>query len=94
MIELREDSAGVSVDILVQPRASRARIGPIHGDRVKVAVTAPPVDGAANKAVIALFAKALGCARGDVEVIRGHSSRRKTVRIRGIGRAAIEELWA
>ena len=89
---MREDSTGVLVDILVVPRASRARLGPVRGDRVKVAVTAPPVDGAANHAVIALFAKRLKCPRRDVTVVNGHSSRRKTVRIAGVTPAAIAEV--
>jgi uncharacterized protein (TIGR00251 family) len=71
----------ITIDILVQPRASRAKIGPMHDGRLKIAVTAPPVDGEANAAVIDLIARRLGIARGDVEVIAGASSRRKTVRI-------------
>ncbi|MBV8762424.1 MAG: DUF167 domain-containing protein [Deltaproteobacteria bacterium] len=78
--------------MLVQPRASRARIGPVHDGRLKVAVTSPPVDGEANAAVVELLAKTLGIARGAVEVVAGASSRRKTVRITGVTRAAIEAL--
>ena len=69
--------------MLVQPRASRAKLGPIHDGRLKVAVTSPPVDGEANAAVIELFAKPLGVARAAVEVIAGAASRRKTLRISG-----------
>lgn len=92
MDPIREAGDLVLVDVLVQPRASRARIGPRHGDRIKVAVTSPPVDGAANAAVIELFARALHCARGKIEIDSGHSSRRKRVRIRGVTRAAVEEI--
>jgi uncharacterized protein len=80
----REDARGVTFHILVQPRASRARLGPLHGDRLKVAVTAPPVDGEANAAVIELVARALGVTRSSVEVTAGASSRRKTLRVAGI----------
>jgi len=83
-----------TVDVLVQPRASRARIGPRHDGRIKIAVTAPPVDGEANAAVVELIAKALGVARGAVEVIAGQSSRRKTLRITGATAAQLEELVA
>jgi uncharacterized protein (TIGR00251 family) len=86
---VREDPEGITIDVLVSPRASRDRIGPVHGDRLKLAVTAPPVDGEANAAVIELLARALGVARGAVEVIAGVGSRRKTVRVRGITRAAL-----
>ena len=82
------------LDILVQPRASRARLGPMHDGRLKVAVTAPPVDGEANAAVIELLAKELGVARGAIEVIAGASSRRKRLRIEGVTLAQIEEICA
>ena len=82
----------ITLDLLVQPRASRAKIGPMHDGRLKIAVTAPPVDGEANAAVIELIARRLGVARGDVEVIAGASSRRKTVRVTGATLAQVQEL--
>ena len=82
----------ITLDILVQPRASRAKIGPMHDGRLKIAVTAPPVDGEANAAVIELIARRLGVARGDVEVIAGASSRRKTLRIANATAAQIAGL--
>ena len=90
MLPVREAPDGISFDVLVQPRASRPRLGPIHGDRIKVAVTSPPVDGEANAAVIELVARALGVPRAAVEVIAGTSSRRKTLRVRGGTVAAVE----
>ena len=89
MTGVRAQGDSVDIDILVQPRASRTRIGPVHGDRIKVAVTAPPVDGEANAAVIELFARALRCPRGAVAIVSGQGSRRKTVRIRGVAEAAV-----
>jgi uncharacterized protein len=80
-MNLREHAGAIMLDVLVQPRASRARLGPLHDGRLKVSVTAPPVDGEANAAVIELIASSLGVPRGAVEVIAGTSSRRKTVRI-------------
>jgi uncharacterized protein (TIGR00251 family) len=91
-MNLREDGGAVSFDVLVQPRASRAKVGPLHDGRLKIAVTSPPVDGEANAAVIELLAKTLGVAKGNVSVIAGATSRRKTVRIAGVSRTAIEEL--
>lgn len=82
--------AVVSLDVLVQPRASRAKVGPVHGDRLKLAVTAPPVDGEANAAVIELVAEALGVARSAVTVTAGASSRRKTIRVRGLSAEAVQ----
>jgi len=89
---VREDERGIVFDVLVQPRSSRARLGPVHGDRLKVAVTAPPVDGEANAAVIELVARALGVGRGAVQVVAGASSRRKTLRVLGVARAALAEV--
>lgn len=89
---IKEAGGAVTFDVLVQPRASRAKLGPVHDGRLKVAVTAPPVDGEANAAVIELLAKQLGVAKSAVEVVAGASSRRKTVRITGITPAAVEAL--
>ena len=91
-MKVREADGAVVFDVLVQPRASRARVGPIHDGRLKISVTAPPVDGEANAAVIELLAKELHVARGAVEVIAGTTSRRKTVRVTGVAAARIEEL--
>jgi uncharacterized protein len=93
-MNLRTDGASGDflIDVLVQPRASRPRIGPVRQDRLVVAVTAPPVDGAANRAVVELVAGALDVARSQVEVVRGESSRRKTLRVRGAARASLEAL--
>jgi uncharacterized protein (TIGR00251 family) len=84
----------VTLDILVQPRASRAKIGPMHDGRLKIAVTAPPVDGEANAAVIELVARRLGIARSCIEVIAGAGSRRKTLRIANVTEQQIAELRA
>ena len=88
----RVDAAGVTFDVLVTPRAARERIGPVVDGRLKVAVTAPPVEGEANAAVCALLAKALGVSRGAVTVVRGDSGRRKTLHARGVTLAAVTAL--
>ena len=80
----REDADGIAIDVLVTPRASRPKLGPVHGDRIKLAVTSPPVEGEANAAVIELVAKALGVARAAVTIAAGAQSRRKTVRVKGV----------
>ncbi len=89
---VRADGSGVLLEILVQPRASRERLGPVHQDRLKLAVHAPPVDGEANAAVIAFLAKALGVPKSAVHIERGESSRRKTIRIDGVTPGAVEAL--
>jgi uncharacterized protein (TIGR00251 family) len=79
----------LTLDIVVAPRASRPGLGPVVGDRLRVAVAAPPVDGKANAAVIELLAKTLGVPRGAVEIVRGETGRKKTVRLRGVTLAAV-----
>ena len=89
-MNLRDEGGVLTFDILVQPRSSRPRLGPLHGDRLKVAVSAPPVDGEANTAVVELIARTLGVARSAVTVTTGLASRRKTVRVTGASRATLE----
>ena len=88
----REVDGALIVDVLVQPRASRTGVGPAVGDRLRVSVTAPPVDGKANDAVIEAVAEAFGVRRAAVSIVRGEAGRRKTVRIVGVGRAALVKL--
>lgn len=92
MWTIHEDPSGIAFDVLVTPRASREGLGPIHGDRLKIAVTAPPVDGEANAAVVAVLARALAVPKANVTIVRGDGSRRKTVHVRGVGRAHLTAL--
>ena len=82
----------LTVDVLVVPRAARVRVGPMVGDRLRVAVTAPPVEGAANAAVIEARAEAFGVKRAAVSLLRGHQGRRKTVQIAGVTPAQLARL--
>lgn len=74
---------GIQLDLRVTPRASRAAVGGLHGERLIVRVNAPPVDGAANDAVRAALAEALGVGRAAVTLVRGETARDKTVAIAG-----------
>jgi uncharacterized protein (TIGR00251 family) len=85
-------SAGLTIDVLVVPRASRTAVGPLVGDRLRVAVTAPPVDGEANAAVIEALARAFGVRKVAVAIVRGERGRRKTVRVEGGAPATLERL--
>ena len=80
------------VDVQVVPRASRVAVGPAVGARLRVAVTAPPVDGAANAAVIDALARAFGVRRAAVRIVRGETGRRKTVEIEGGDPATLQAL--
>lgn len=67
--------------VRVQPRSSRNRVVGTHGEAVKVQVTAPPVEGAANEAVVAVVAEWLGVARRAVAIVQGLSGRDKVVEV-------------
>jgi uncharacterized protein (TIGR00251 family) len=73
-----------TLDIHVQPRAKRDEIAGWHGERLRIRLTAPPVDGAANEALIRFLAKALGLRRSQISLTLGERSRDKTLRIEGI----------
>ena len=75
---------GVMIALQVVPRASKSRVLGRHGDRVKIQLAAPPVDGAANAALIDLLAEVLACPRGAVEIVAGETGKRKRVRVRGV----------
>lgn len=81
---LRVQSDGVWLAIRLQPRAFANEIGEPIGDELRIKVTAPPVDSAANEALIKLLAGKLNCTRSWVELVRGHTSRHKLVRVRGL----------
>ena len=74
---------GVSLAIKLQPRASANEIGGPLGNELRVKVTAPPVDAAANEALLLLLAGRLDCPRGRVELARGHTSRHKVIKLHG-----------
>ena len=80
---LRETSGGILLSVKLQPRASKNEVGEPLGTELKIKVTAPPVDAAANQALIELLAEKLDCPRGIVELIRGQTSRHKTVMLHG-----------
>lgn len=74
---------GVLLSVKVQPRAAKNKIGEVQGNELKIHVTAPPVDSAANEALVELLAKTLDCGRNRIEMIRGHKSRHKTLKLHG-----------
>jgi len=92
MTVVSSSPGGVDLAVSAAPRASRSEIVGIHGDRLKVRLAAPPVDGAANKELEKLLAKALGVPMSSVEVVRGLSGRNKTVRIHGLDPTEVRKL--
>ncbi len=70
------------IDIRVQPRASRDGFAEELGDRIKLRITAPPVDGKANRHLIALLAKTFKVTKADISIISGETGRNKRIKIR------------
>jgi uncharacterized protein (TIGR00251 family) len=88
---IREGKRGVTMSVHVVPRASRDEVIGVESDgAVRVRLHAPPVEGAANAALIAFLADILALPQRQVEIVSGLSSRHKTVAITGVSRQAIQ----
>ena len=92
--KVNEKDGAATLDIVVQPRCPHEGVGPVVGDRLKVSVNAPPVEGKANQAVQRVLAEAFGVPRSAVSILRGETGKRKTVRIAGVTAAAVMQLIA
>ncbi|MBW8770304.1 MAG: YggU family protein [Gemmatimonadetes bacterium] len=94
MLRVEVRGSAVRVSVHVQPRATRSEIIGLHGAALKVRLQAPPVDGAANEALVSLLAERLGVPRRAVRVVSGASSRAKTVEVDGTTEKAVRALAA
>jgi hypothetical protein len=88
----KEEAAAVTLSIRIQPRASKNELVAREGGGLKIRLTAPPVDGAANEALIRFLADTLSVSKSQVELISGHTSRDKVVRVHGTSEAEAERL--
>jgi hypothetical protein len=84
MFVIHKSEGGISFAIKVHPRAKKNAITDELGDALKVSLTAPPLDGRANEACIAFFAKLLNVPRSSVTIASGHTSRNKVIRVVGL----------
>jgi uncharacterized protein (TIGR00251 family) len=91
-LTVRDGDGSVRFAVRVQPRASRSEIVGLHGDAMKIRLSAPPVDGAANEALVELIAGVLGVGRRAVRIVSGESSRSKVVEVEGVTAAAVLRL--
>lgn len=82
-------ASGVRLSVKVQPRSSREALLGVHDGALKIALTAPPVDGEANAALIAYLAGALGVPKRAVRIVRGETSKTKTVEVDGVREADV-----
>ncbi len=83
-IPFKRSKGGITIEVRVDPRSSKAEIRGVMGSVVKVKLTAPPVDGAANRQLIELFSKELGITKSLIRIVKGETSRNKVIEIEGI----------
>jgi len=91
MIPLKETSSGITFSVKVQPRARKNAITGTVGDALKLALTAPPVEGKANQAVIEFLADFFEIPRSSITIASGASSRLKVIRISGANLQSLKE---
>ena len=82
MALIKEDTDSITFKVYIQPRSSKNMIIGLHGDTIKIKLTAPPVDNAANKMCIEYLAKCLRVPKTSIEIVSGHNSRTKRIRLR------------
>jgi uncharacterized protein len=81
------DAADAVLSIRIQPRASRNEVLHLENGGLKIRLTAPPVDNAANEALVKFLSSLLSVAKSQVEIVSGHTAREKIVRIHGVSEA-------
>lgn len=87
----KETTKETTIRVRVQPKASGNQILGFREDVLRLRVTAPPEDGKANAAVVRLLAQTLGVSRSQLEVVRGHSSRNKVIRISSLNAIEVRQ---
>jgi len=91
-VRVQPTSAGVRLWVRVQPRASSSGIAGVYGDALKVRLTAPPVDGAANEALVELLSSTFHIPARAVTIVTGSSSRTKIVELEGVTEDRVRRL--
>jgi uncharacterized protein (TIGR00251 family) len=91
-VRVHEATGRVRFSVRVQPRASRSEVVGIYGDALKVRLSSPPVDGAANDELVKFLAHVFAVDRRDVRILAGESSRSKIVEIEGITERAVHDV--
>jgi len=91
-LQVTEGKEGCTFQVRVLPRSRRDEVVGLHGDALKVRLTAPPVRGKANRALREFLADQLSVSPSDVEILTGHTSRQKRVRVMGVSAGAVRAL--
>jgi hypothetical protein len=92
VIRYTQHDRALTFAVRVVPRASRSKVGGEHDGALRVRITAPPVEGAANRELARLLAKAFNLPQNAVEIISGSSSKNKIIRVHGADAARLEQL--
>lgn len=91
-IPIKETADGVIFHIQVLPRSSKCEVAGVQGDYLKIKITAPPVDGRANKECLRFLADVLGVKKDQVNIVGGLKAKKKTVTIRGLKKEDVEAI--
>lgn len=83
-IPFKKSKSGIVLEVKVEPRSSRKGISGVMGNMLKVKLTAPPVEGAANEQLVEVLSEAFGIKKSDITILQGLSSKRKVVEIKGV----------
>jgi len=92
VIRYSQDGRILTFPVIVAPRASRSEIVGEYDGALKVRIAAPPVEGAANRALQRLLAKIFKLPQNAVEIVAGSNSKRKVVRLKGADKVTLEQL--
>ncbi|CCQ89320.1 conserved hypothetical protein [Nitrospina gracilis 3/211] len=90
-LSIKKNDHGLTFSVTIQPRTSRNEIAGVHDGALKVRLTSPPVEGAANKACLKLLGKTLGMAPSKLSIVSGSTSRNKVIQVDGMDEAAFRE---
>jgi uncharacterized protein len=88
----KQTSGSVTIAVRIQPRASKNGVSRMEDGSLKIRLTAPPVDGAANEALVTYLSKALAVSKASIEIVSGHTSREKRIKISGVTEVAVDQL--
>ena len=89
---LKESNGAVIFPVKVMPRSSKSEIVGFEGDAIKIRLKAPPVEGKANEALVKFLADALDVPKSSVEILSGHTARKKVVSVRGVTARQVEKV--
>lgn len=86
MLDMKDEKEGVAFPVFVLPKSSKNMISGLHNGAIKLKLTAPPVDNAANKLCVAFLAKSLKVSKSSIEILSGHTGRNKQLLVKCPGK--------